>query len=127
MDENPRDRVLDLFENLKGVTFQGIYQGTKDLTTSEGTPIKYHLVKVVSSHVKSKMSAIESSDPNNVVWKSVNGDIIWALSLGDTHVLCDQKESSFIINNVTWTRKELNYELKKFYSVINIDLNLLLQ
>lgn len=117
MEDKPTDRILDLYENIKGVKFQGIYHGTKDFVSSNGRTYNCHLVEVVSSHVKSKMSSIVNCDPNNYVWKAITEHTFWAMSLNGVP---SEGRCCFMIENVTLEFCDYN---DKFDYIIKIDLN----
>jgi hypothetical protein len=124
MEEDPKERILDLYEGLKDVCFQGIYRGTAQLVHPDGgDPITYHRVEVVSTHVQSKMSAIVGCDPDGYVWKGINGNVFWCLQLDGVSSPTVGSRNSFTISHVTYSEQSISFDNKIYNECVNILIN----
>lgn len=123
MEESSEARILDLYEDLKGVEFQGVYRGVEEKRTREGVCIKLHLVEVVSSHVKTKMDGIIACDPEDRVWKAIRSHIFWVhqISGGEPD---KERQCSYVLDKTTHNTQLLKWQKKKYSTVINVHLNI---
>ena len=125
--EPPKDRILDLYEELKGVEFQGHYLGPREKRSHDGHSVTFYLVEVISTGMKSKMEAILGCDRGDDVWKGIDGHTFWVSSIdGQSEGNEESKEfSCYELVTVTHDKQVLKWQKKDYSSVINIYLKAL--
>ena len=128
MGDNPKDRILDLYERAKGVKFEGIYRGTKDVDFN-GTPMRQCLVEIRSSHMNSFMSQIIGCDrpPHDSVWKAVvigEQDVTMLWSHDIEGVPVEGELTHFMITTVE-SKSGHNFNGRRYDAVINIKLKII--
>lgn len=123
-DDSPTERILDLYEELKGVTFQGVYQGVEEKNTAIGVSVKYHLIRVLSTHVKAKMESILACDDEDCVWKGIsNGHTFWAHKLDGPIPDGETSFELYSISHYQFTGNDsLKWQEKEYEKAINIHL-----
>ena len=123
MCERPENRILDLYEELKGVEFQGRYLGVKDKSTRDGVPVSMHLVEVVSDHMKNKMDAISGCDRDDEVWKGIDGNRFWVSSITGQSSGEETNTDSITVYELVKVKHHtqlLKWQKKDYSSVIDI-------
>lgn len=124
--ESPEDRILDLYEELKGVEFQGHYLGLREKRSHDGHSVTFHLVEVISAGMKSKMEAIIGCDREDDVWKGIDGHTFWVSSIdGQSERNEESQGISYVFFKVTRDRQVLKWQKKNYSSVISIYLKAL--
>ena len=127
MGDNPKDRILDIYERAKGVKFEGIYHGTKYVDFN-GTPTKQCLVEIKSSHMTSYMSQIIGCDspPHDSVWKAVvigeQDVMLWSHNIEGVPV--EGELMHFMITTVE-SMSGHNFNGRRYDAIINVELKVM--
>uniref|UniRef100_A0A1X7VS53 Uncharacterized protein n=1 Tax=Amphimedon queenslandica TaxID=400682 RepID=A0A1X7VS53_AMPQE len=125
--ESPEDRILDLYEELKGVEFQGHYLGHREKRSHDGRSVTFHLVEVISEGMKSKMEAIIGCDRGDDVWKGIDRHTFWVSSIDGQSEGNEESKgiSCYKLDRLTHGKQVLKWQRKDYSSVISIYLKAL--
>ena len=113
-EEQVLQQILYLYDSIRGVPFDGKYEGTAPIQYDGGNNYRY-LVKVHSPNILNVMRMIWATDGGDMVWKGIVNDTFWIAEIYGPYT------NTFKIVDVRYVMN-LNWRRKVYYAVINVTL-----
>ena len=110
------DNVLDLYQSIKGVEFEGRYREERYVEYERGSTTRY-LLDVYSDNIRRVMGQIRALDRHDQVWKGIVEYTFWAEKIEGDYI----NSTAFKITGVH-CHKNLNWMRKEYHAVINVTL-----
>ena len=115
-EEPVLQKILRLYDSIRGVPFDGKYEGTAPIQY-DGENNYRHLVKVHSPNILNVMRMIWATDGGDMVWKGIVNDTFWIAEIDGPYM----HTNTFKIVDVHYVMN-LNWRRNVYHAVINVTL-----